>query len=92
MNYLQILNELEELVRQLALELRYEKGDFDGGYCIVKRQKVLVVNKKLADARKASCLAQALAEFGIETSFVKPGLREFIEDEVAKAGKLRPHP
>jgi len=89
MNYPQILSELEELARQLVLDLRYEKGDFDGGYCIVKNQKVLVVNKRLTDARKASCLAQALAEFGIETSFVKPGLREFIEDEVAKAAKSR---
>ena len=89
MNYLQLLNELEELARQLVLELRYERGDFDGGYCILKSQKVLVVNKRLADPRKASCLAQALAEYGIETAFVKPSLREFIEDEVAKSAKAR---
>jgi hypothetical protein len=92
MNYLNLLGELEELAGQLALSLRYEKGDFDGGYCILKSQKVLVVNKRLVDARKASCLAQALAEYGIETSFVKPGLREYIEDEVAKAAKARQQP
>jgi hypothetical protein len=87
MNYPQILNELAELAQQLALEVRYEKGDFDGGYCILKSQKVLVVNKRLSEPRKASCLAQALAEFGIETAFVKPSLREYIEDEVAKSSK-----
>lgn len=89
MNYLQTLHELEELARQLVLEVRYEKGDFDGGYCILKNQKVLVVNRRQSDARKASSLAQALAEFGIETAFVKPGLREFIEDEVAKTAKSK---
>ena len=89
MNYLHIINDLEELTRQLGLELRYEKGDFDGGYCILKHQKVLVVNKRLADQRKASSLAQALAEFGIETAFVKPNIREYIEDEVAKLAKTK---
>ena len=89
MNYLHIINDLEELTRQLGLELRYEKGDFDGGYCVLKHQKVLVVNKRLADQRKASSLAQALAEFGIETAFVKPNVREYIEDEVAKLAKTK---
>jgi hypothetical protein len=85
------MQELEELARQLVLELRYEKGDFDGGYCILKHQKVLVINKRLSEQRKASCLAQALAEFGIETAFVKPSLREFIEDEVARSAKQKQH-
>lgn len=89
MNYLQIVGELEELARQFGIELRYEKGDFEGGYCVLKSQKVLVVNKRLPDARKASSLAQALAEYGIETTFVKPNLRAYIEDEVAKVSKSK---
>ena len=87
MNYSQILSELEELARQLGVQLRYEKGDFEGGYCILKAEKILVVNKRLHDARKASSLAQALAEYGIETTYIKPNLREYIEDEVAKFAK-----
>ena len=89
MNYIQLLADLEDLSHNLGIELRYEKGDFEGGYCILKSQKILVVNKRLHDARKASSLAQALAEFGIETTFIKPTLREYIEDEVAKAAKVR---
>jgi len=87
MNYLEIVTELEELAHQFGIELRYEKGDFEGGYCILKSQKVLVVNKRLPDARKASSLAQALDEYGIETTFIKPNLRAYIEDEVAKSRK-----
>jgi hypothetical protein len=84
MNYLHIIAELEEIVKQLGTQLRYEKGDFDGGYCILKDQKVLVVNKRLADVRKASILAQALNEIGIDSVFIKPATRKYIEDEVAK--------
>lgn len=87
MNYIQVITELEELAGQLAVQVRYEKGDFDGGYCILKDQKVLVINKKLTDTRRASALAQAISEFGIETTFIKPTLRSYIEDEVAKAAK-----
>ena len=87
MNYQNLIQELEGLARDLGLQIRYEKGDFEGGFCILKDQKVLVVNKKLHDARKASVLAQALGEFGIETTFMKPNLREYIEDELAKLVK-----
>jgi ABC-type Zn2+ transport system substrate-binding protein/surface adhesin len=89
MNYLQLIGDMEEIARQLNVQLRYEKGDFEGGYCVLKNQKVVVINKRLPDARRASALAQALAEYGVETTFVKPNVRSYIEDEVAKATKSR---
>jgi hypothetical protein len=84
MNYTAVVEELHELARQLGVQLRYEKGDFEGGYCILKEQKLLVINKRLPDVRKASSIAQGLFEYGLETTFVKPSLREYIEEEVAK--------
>ncbi len=39
------LQELEEEIKTLGYVLRYEKGNFNGGYCIVKHTKVVVVNK-----------------------------------------------
>ena len=89
MNYTKTIEEMEEIVRQLGITLRYEKGDFDGGYCILKDQKVLVVNKRLTDARRTSMLALAMHEIGIDGVFVKPALREYIEDEVAKSRQKR---
>lgn len=87
MNYQQIVQELEQVARQLDLQIRHEKGDFEGGYCILKDQKVLVVNKKLIESRKAAAMALALAEFGVESIYLKPAIRTFIEDEIAKARK-----
>ena len=89
MNYPQLIQDLEELVRQCGTQLRYEKGDFEGGYCILKEQKVLVVNKKVHEMRKAAVLAQALSEIGIDSVFIKPAVRAFIEDEVAKIVKKK---
>lgn len=87
MNYAQIVQELEQVARQLDLEIRHEKGDFEGGYCILKEKKVLVVNKRLVESRKAAAMALALAEFGVESIYLKPAIRTFIEDETAKARK-----
>lgn len=84
-----MITELEDLVRQLGINLRYEKGDFEGGYCVLKEQQVLVVNKKLHEVRRASILAQALHEIGIESIFVKPAVRQYIEDEVVKLDNQR---
>lgn len=87
MNYSQIIEELEQIARQLNLQIRYEKGDFDGGYCVLKEKKILVVNKKITEPRKAVAMALALSEYGVDTIYLKPNIRAFIEDEVVKVKK-----
>lgn len=80
-----LILELQELATQLGVTVRYEKGDFEGGYCIFKDSKVVLVNKRLFPTRKASVLALALHDIGLENVFIKPAVREYIEDEVARA-------
>ncbi|MBI3195369.1 MAG: hypothetical protein HYZ34_13030 [Ignavibacteriae bacterium] len=84
MNYTKLIEELEMLVSQVGVKLRYEKGDFEGGYCVLKEEQVLVVNKRLTDVRRASILAQALMQIGVEAIFIKPNIRDFIDNESAK--------
>ena len=85
MKHEELVLELEALATQLGITIRYEKGDFEGGYCILRAQQLLLINKRLTPARKASLLAIALEEIGVENTFVKPALRAFIEDEARKA-------
>jgi hypothetical protein len=87
MTHEQILSELEQLASNCGISIRYEKGDFDGGYCVLKTERLIVINKRLAPTRRASVLAQGLAEVGIDEMYLKPVLREYIEDELAKAAK-----
>ena len=92
MKFPELITELENLAGQLNLRIRYEKGNFEGGFCILKEERLLVVNKKLPDPRRASTLAHALSEYGIENVFVKPTVRQYIEDELAKnRGKVAKH-
>ena len=87
MTHEQILSELEHLASNCGISIRYEKGDFDGGYCVLKAERLIVINKRLATARRASVLAQGLAEVGIDEMYLKPAVREYIEDELARAAK-----
>ena len=87
MNYLPMISELGAIVSQRGIMIRYEKGDFEGGYCILKDKQMLMVNKRLHDARKASVLALALNEIGVDGVFLKPAVRNFIEEEQAKNAK-----
>lgn len=75
---------------QLGVTIRYERGDFEGGYCVLKEQKLLLVNRRLLPLRKSAVLALALHEIGLENVFLKPAVREYIEDEVAKAARSAP--
>jgi hypothetical protein len=80
----QILKELESLAANSGIAVRYEKGDFEGGFCVLKTERLIVVNKKLAPPKKASVLAQGLAEIGIEDRYLKPAIRDYIEEELAR--------
>jgi len=80
----QILKELELLATNSGIILRYEKGDFEGGFCVLKAERLIVINKKLPPSKKASVLAQGMAEIGIEDRYLKPAVREFIEEELAR--------
>jgi hypothetical protein len=41
----QYLKKLEDFLKENGYEVRYEKGNFKSGYCILEAKKVVVVNK-----------------------------------------------
>ncbi len=75
-----ILEDLKELATQMGARVRFERGDFKGGYCIIKRDKIIVINKLSNLQRKVLTLTSALKELGIEDIYLPPRLREIIEE------------
>ena len=80
-----IIEELQDVARQIGVTIRFEKGDFEGGYCVLRDQRLVLINRRLMLSRKASLLALALQNIGLETIFLKPAIRQYIEDEAVKA-------
>jgi Zn-dependent peptidase ImmA (M78 family) len=75
-----LLNDLKSLALQMGAKVRFEKGDFKGGYCILKENKVIVINKISNLQRKVLTLAAALKELGLDDIYISPKLREFIDE------------
>lgn len=75
-----IITDLRSLASQLGATVRFEKGDFKGGYCILKDSKVIVINKMANLQRKAFILSKALKEIGVDDIYINPKLREIIDD------------
>jgi len=48
-----ILSELEQLAYNCRITIRYEKGDFDGGYCVLKAERLIVINKRCCITEKS---------------------------------------
>jgi hypothetical protein len=75
-----IVDQLRSIADQLGATVRFEKGDFKGGYCILKKNKVIVINKLANSQRRAVILATALRELGVEDVYLPPKLREVIHE------------
>ena len=83
----EFIQELKVLAVQLGAEVRFEKGDFKGGYCLLKESKVIVINKMANLQRKAMILSMALKELGIDEIFLTPRLRELINEMSSEFSK-----
>lgn len=81
----ELLLEIEQAAQEMGVHIRYEKGNFDGGYCILREEKIIVVNKKLSEIKRCSVIAQALGEYGIDNVYMKPIVRTYVEDEIVRA-------
>ncbi|MEM7549089.1 MAG: hypothetical protein AAF363_05415 [Bacteroidota bacterium] len=54
------LNKLEDIFAESDYILRYEKGQFKSGYCILKDTNVAIVNKYFTIEGKINCLIEIL--------------------------------
>lgn len=61
------LNRLEDIFSETDYMLRYEKGNFQSGYCILKETKIAIVNKYYSLDGKINSLLEILKQIDIST-------------------------
>ena len=62
------LTKLEDLILESDYSLRYEKGNFKSGYCLLKDQKIMIVNKFYTTEGKINALLDILKSTVLDTS------------------------
>ncbi|MEM6359137.1 MAG: hypothetical protein AAF149_10355 [Bacteroidota bacterium] len=60
------LNKLEDLIAESEYILRYERGNFQSGWCLLKDTKVIVINKFFATDGKINCLLDIIKSIAID--------------------------
>tara|TARA_B100000315_G_C14114826_1_gene379789 strand:- start:219 stop:494 length:276 start_codon:yes stop_codon:yes gene_type:complete len=74
-----IFQELEHIAGQLNICIIYEKGNFNGGYCILEEERIIVINRLKSIEQRIRSLAQAFARLYTSQIYLKPTIREMIE-------------
>ncbi len=55
------LQKLELLFKEQEYTIRYEKGNFQSGYCVVQARKIAVINKFFDTEARINCLLDILS-------------------------------
>ncbi|MDX1905383.1 MAG: hypothetical protein SFU27_14650 [Thermonemataceae bacterium] len=64
------LSKIEDIFAESGHFLRYEKGNFKSGYCILKEKRVIIVNKYFSLEGKINCLIDILKQLEIDNSLL----------------------
>ena len=63
----QFLSKLEDIFSESDYMLRYEKGNFNSGYCLLKETHVAIVNKYYPLEGKVNSLIEILKQVELST-------------------------
>jgi hypothetical protein len=75
----QLLKKAEDLLQHCGLKVRYEKGTFQSGYCIIHQSKVVVVNKFLPAEGQFNALLEIFNQLNIPLEDIPEADRKWIE-------------
>ncbi|MFZ9869636.1 MAG: hypothetical protein ACO3I4_04455 [Candidatus Kapaibacteriota bacterium] len=79
-----ILESLMDVAKAADYTVRRETGTFRGGACVIRDQRLILINRSMPAEAAAVILARALAKIGIEDdSFLKPAVRDLLDRERA---------
>ena len=62
------LKKLEQLFEEARYIIRYEKGNFNSGYCILEERRVVVINRFLNVEGRINALIEILPGINVNTA------------------------
>ena len=62
------LRKLEQLFDEARYTIRYEKGNFNSGYCVLEERRVIVINRFLPIEGRINALIEILPSVAINES------------------------
>lgn len=72
------LDKLENLLKALNYKVRYEKGSFKTGACMIEKSKVVVVNKFSTVESKVNSLVELIQTVNIDETLLDEKQKQFL--------------
>jgi len=78
------LDKLQAITEHAGYVLRYERGTFQSGYCILESKKVVVLNKFLQTEGRINTLLDLIPQLEINTDALPDELKKLYTDIIAR--------
>ena len=78
------LDKLEAIPEQVGYVLRYERGSFQSGYCILEERRVVVLNKFLQIEGRINTLIDLIPQLDINTDLLTEESKKLYLNIIAK--------
>lgn len=76
-----LLEELKLLLESLEIEYRETKRiRSDGALCVIRGKNVMILKRNIEAEDKAEVIKREIVRFDLESKYVKPEVREFLEN------------
>ena len=77
-------DKLEKILEEAGYVVRYERGSFQSGYCILEERKVVVLNKFLQIEGRINTLTDLIPQLNVDADLLTPETRKIYEDVIKK--------
>lgn len=84
------LRKLEQLYEEAGYTVRYEKGSFNSGYCVLEERRVVVINRFLAIEGRINALMEILPSISINEQALSSEMLKWLQQ--LNANTLGSHP
>jgi hypothetical protein len=78
------LNKLEDILEESGYVVRYERGSFQSGYCILEEKKVVVLNKFLNPEGRINTLIDLIPSLQVTYEMLTTDSQKMYDEVMSK--------
>jgi hypothetical protein len=78
------LNRIEKILDEASYIVRYERGNFQSGYCILEQKRVVVLNKFLDTEGKINTLVELIPRLSVTYEFLTTDTQKMYDEVIQK--------
>ena len=84
------LDKIEKILDEAEYVVRYERGNFQSGYCILEDRKVVVLNKFLQTEGRINTLVDLIPQLNINADILREESKKVYKEILAKVETKAP--